>query len=186
MRDEEIIGLYFDRDEQAIAQTDAAYGKYCRAIARNILRNEEDALESVNDAYLDTWNAIPPTRPFSLKAFVGRLTRNRALNRYEYNTAARRGGTETALCLEELGECVSGKETPEGRAEYEHLITCINHFLSSLKKEQRILFLRRYWYDCTIREIAQDLGISESRVKVTLLRLRGRLREYLEKEGVHV
>ncbi len=186
MTDHEIIELYFARDQQAIAQTDLSYGRYFLTIAWNILRSHEDSQECVNDSYLDTWNAIPPARPFSLKAFVGRITRNNALNRYERNTAQKRGGGEMTLCLEELAECVSGKDDPQNQQEYKYLVTCLNDFLSGLKKEQRIIFVRRYWYENTILEIAEDLGIGESKVKVTLSRLRNRLKEYLERRGITI
>ena len=112
--------------------------------------------------------------------------RNNALNRYERNTAKKRGGPAGTLCLEELGECVSGKDDLHDRIDYEHLVTSINSFLSLLSKEQRIIFVRRYFYESSIREIAEDYGLSESKVKVTLSRLRKRLRESLEKEGIQV
>ena len=186
MNDQHIIALYFQRDEQAIEKTDQKYGRYCFAIAWNILYSHEDSEECVSDAYLQTWNAIPPQRPLSLKAFVGRLTRNNALNRYEYAHAEKRGGGQLPMCLDELAECVSGKDTPETHADHQHLVTCLNTFLSLLKKEQRIIFVRRYWYESSIQEIAEDLGLSESNVKVTLLRLRRRLKKYLEKEGIQL
>ena len=184
MNDNDIILLYFDRNERAITETDLKYGRYCRKIAWNILENHEDSEECVNDAWMDTWNAIPPEHPFSLKAFVGRLTRNRALNRYDWNHAARRGSGETALCLDELADCVSGADDLTEKEDMEHLVTCINQFLSSIKKEQRIMFVQRYWYECSIEEIAKNIGAGESKVKVTLSRLRKKLKEYLEKEGV--
>ena len=186
MTDHAIIELYFARDQRAITRTDEAYGRYFRTIAWNILRNHEDEEECVNDSYFDTWNAIPPARPFSLKAFVGRITRNKALNRYEQKNALKRGGGETAACLDELAECVSGEGDPASGDDYRHLVTCLDGFLSDLKKEQRIMFVRRYWYGCTVREIAEGMGLGESNVKVTLSRLRNRLKEYLEKEGVRV
>ena len=186
MQDSEIISLYFDRNEEAIAQTDLKYGRYCHVIAWNILYNEEDSRECVNDTYLETWNAIPPVRPFSLKAFVGRIARNTALNLLEKNAAARRGGGEVPACLDELAECVSGRDEIGNREDYQHLVTCLNEFLDHLPQEQRVIFVRRYWYGSSIREIAHDCETGESKVKVTLSRLRGRLREYLAGEGVQV
>ena len=186
MRDTEIVELYFQREQQAIAQTDMKYGKYCHVIAWNILLNREDCEECVNDAYMDTWNAIPPVRPFSLKAFVGRLTRNNAINRLEKNTAGKRGGGEIFLCLDELAECVSGRDELTALEERRHVTDCLNAFLKSLDTEQRKVFVRRYWYGSSVKEIAQAYSMGESRVKVMLMRLRGRLREYLEKEGVQV
>ena len=186
MNDQEIVRLYFDRDQQAISETSRKYGSYCYTIAWNILYNREDSEECVNDTYMDTWNAIPPARPLSLKAFVGKITRNNALNRYEKAHAGKRGGGETPLCLDELSECVSGQDEMKDLEDYEHLVTCLNQFLSLLKKDQRIIFVRRYWYLNSIQEISRDYGMSESKVKVTLSRLRSRLKTYLEKEGVHV
>ena len=186
MQDNQIINLYFERKEEAITQTDIKYGKYCHVIAWNILYNEEDSEECVNDAYLQTWNAIPPVRPVSLKAFIGKITRNTAINLLEKNTAGKRGGTETVLCLDELAECVSGRDEIGSLDDYRHLVRCLNRFLEDLPKEQRMIFVRRYWYGSSVREIAQAYAIGESKVKVTLSRLRGRLKDYLEKEGVHV
>ena len=186
MQDSEIVRLYFDRDQQAITCTDQKYGKYCHAIAWNILASREDSEECVNDAYLDTWNAIPPTRPFSLKAFVGRITRNRALNRYELQNAAKRGNGETALCLDELAECVSGEDELAQREDYRNLVECINGFLAEQSHEQRVIFVRRYWYGKSTADIAAEYGLGESKVKVTLSRLRKKLRTHLEKEGIRV
>ena len=186
MNDNEIIALYFDREQQAIEQTASKYGRYCHIIAWNILNDHEDSEECVNDAYLETWNAIPPTRPANLKAFVGKITRNKAINLFEKRSAAKRGGGQTTLCLEELAECVSGKDDLNSLNDYNFLVECINEFLSGLRKEQRIIFVRRYWYGSSVQEIAQDLRLGESNVKVTLSRLRGRLKNYLEKEGVSI
>ena len=184
MNDQEIVRLYFDRNQQAISETGRKYGSYCYTIAWNILYNREDSEECVNDTYMDTWNAIPPARPLSLKAFVGKITRNNALNRYEKAHAGKRGGGETPLCLDELSECVSGQDEMKDLEDYEHLVTCLNQFLSLLKKDQRIIFVRRYWYLSSIQEISRDYGMSESKVKVTLLRTRKKLRDYLRKEGL--
>ena len=139
MNDQEIVRLYFDRNQQAISETGRKYGSYCYTIAWNILYNREDSEECVNDTYMDTWNAIPPARPLSLKAFVGKITRNNALNRYEKAHAGKRGGGETPLCLDELSECVSGQDEMKDLEDYEHLVTCLNQFLSLLKKDQRII-----------------------------------------------
>ena len=186
MNDSDIVALYFRRDQRAVSETDLKYGRFCLAVAWNILRDHEDSEECVNDTYMETWNAIPPVRPRSLKAFVGRLTRNNALNRYERNAAQKRGGGEVPLCLDELAECVSGRDDLAGLDDYRHLVTCINNFLSLLKKEQRIIFVRRYWYESSVQEIAEDYGLTQSKVKVTLSRLRAGLKEYLEKEGVRI
>ncbi len=186
MNDIEIIGLYNQRDQSAVGKTEEKYGRYCYTIAWNVLNDHEDSQECINDTWLDTWNAIPPARPFSLKAFVGKITRNNALNRLEKNRAKKRGSGEYALCLDELAECVSGKDEVGEFIDHEHLVTILNDFLSHLKKEQRILFVRRYWYGSPVKEIADAYGLSENNVKVTLMRLRNRLKERLEKEGVSV
>ena len=184
MEDNRIVDLYLQRNERALAETAKKYGGYCGAVATNILPTREDSEECVNDTWLAAWNAIPPARPFSLKAFVGRITRNNALNRFEAANARKRGSGENSLCLDELSECVSGRDTLTDAEDYRHLVTCINAFLSDCKKEQRVVFVRRYFYESSVREIAQDLHLSESKVKVTLSRLRAKLRVYLEKEGV--
>ena len=180
MNDSQIVELYFHRDQQAITCTREKYDRYCMTIANNILSSREDSEECVSDTYLELWNNIPPTRPVSLKAFAGRLTKNNAL---------KRGGGETAACIDELAECLSlgtDPNSPEERLNHEHLVTCINRFLSGIKREQRIIFLRRYWYSSSVKEISESLGISESKVKVTLMRLREKLKEYLEREGVFI
>ena len=186
MKDEQIIALYFQREEQAIRQTDLKYGAYFRVIAHNILRSLEDSEECVNDTYMKTWEAIPPTRPSSLKAFVGRITRNTALGRLEKDTALKRGGGETAVCIDELAECVSGGEDPAGLIERRELAKCLNSFLAGLETGKRIIFVRRYWYGYSVREIAQLCDLGESNVKVTLHRLRTQLKAHLEKEGIRV
>ena len=184
MNDIEIIVLYNERNENAIVRTQEKYGRYCYTIAWNVLNDHEDSSECVNDTWLDTWNAIPPARPFSLKAFVGRITRNNALNRLEKNRALKRGGGGFCVCIDELGECLPGDDPVGTFIDHDHLVTILNDFLSHLKKEQRMIFVRRYWYGSPLREIADCYGLSESKVKVTLMRLRNRLKERLEKEGV--
>lgn len=186
MQDSEIITLFFNREQRAIEQTGIKYGRYCHTIAWNILYSHEDAEECVNDTYLDTWNEIPPARPFSLKAFVGRITRNNAINRLEYNTALKRGAGESTACLDELAECVSGRDELTQQEDYRHLVECINRFLATLSPRQRVIFVKRYWYGSAVREICEECGVSESNVKVMLSRMRKKLREYLEKEGVRI
>ena len=157
MEDLQIIRLYWDRDEAAIPATAEQYGSYCTAIAGNILENREDAEECVNDAYLAAWNAMPPHRPGHLAAFLGKLVRNLALNRYKRNTAEKRGGGAVTAVLDELSELVSGTDTVEQELERRELVRAINGFLAGLSPKKRSLFVSRYWYTESIAEIAPPL-----------------------------
>ena len=184
MEEKEIIDLYWARSETAIRETDKKYGKFCHSIAYNILCDHEDSEECVNDTYLQTWNAIPPRRPSKLSAFLGRITRNLALNRYERETAQKRGGGQVEPAVEELAECLPDPNTVERQVENKELAEALNRFLAGLPGEARKIFLRRYWQLCTVKEIAALYGISESKVKMSLMRTRGRLKRFLEQEGI--
>lgn len=183
MNDKDIVRLYFNRDQRALSATAKKYGSYCTAIARNILESREDAEECVNDTYLSAWDAIPPTRPEILSAFLGRITRNLAFNRYKHNRAAKRGSGETAAVLEELAECVSGLEDVEQEIDRRELIAAINSFLDALSPQKRNLFICRYWYSDSVANIAKRHGMTESNVSVTLNRVRSKLKEYLTERG---
>lgn len=183
MDDAKIVQMYFDRDEGAIPATAAKYGNYCTSIAKNILGNPEDVEECVNDAYLNIWNAIPPHRPKVLSAFLGKIVRNLAFNRYKRNTADKRGGGETAAVLDELADCVSGCEDVEHSYERKELISVINAFLNSLSPEKRNIFLRRYWYTDSISDIAARFHMTYAAVSMTLNRLRTQLHNYLTERG---
>ncbi|MBR2353630.1 MAG: sigma-70 family RNA polymerase sigma factor [Clostridia bacterium] len=183
MEDRQIVALYWERNEQAIAETANRYGKYCHTIAMNILAHDLDAEECVNDTYLRAWNSIPPHRPEKLSCFLGKITRNLALNRYAAHHAKKRnGGIEVAL--EELAEVLADPESEANDIESTALASSMNGFLADLPKRTRVIFLQRYWYLCSIADIAKNVGISENRVKVTLHRARQRLRAHLEKEGI--
>jgi len=184
MDDKEIIDLYWTRSERAIAETDQKYGRLCRRIAFNILANSEDSEVCVSDTYLKTWNSIPPKRPNGLCAFLGKITRNLALNRHEKNTAQKRGGAGVCAALEELAECIPDSRTLEETVDSRILTDKLNLFLGRLSPEARCIFLRRYWEVCSIREIAELCRISESKVKVSLFRTRGKLKAFLEQEGI--
>lgn len=184
MDDKRIIELYQKRSEAAISETANKYGKYCYYIAYHILYSEEDSEECVNDTYLRAWEAIPPQCPEKLSTFLGKITRNLALNRYKYYVREKRGNGQTTLVLDELQECVPTTSSTEQAVEEKLLVEVLNRFLYNLPKEKRILFLRRYWYMHSIQEIADDFGYSESKVKMTLLRIRSKLKQVLEKEGV--
>ena len=186
MDDKQIIALYWQRSEDAISETHEKYGRYCHHIAHCVLQNQEDADECVNDACLRAWNAIPPARPENLRTFLGKITRNLALNRYEAQCAEKRGGGQIPMVLEELQACLPGHSESEQVVDRIVLQQVLNRFLASLKTEHRKIFLRRYWYFHSVKEIARDLGITESKVTVTLCRTRQKLAELLKKEGVEL
>lgn len=184
MEDNQIIDLYWKRSEDAISQTALKYGRYCHTIAYNILHNDEDSEECVNDTYLKAWGIIPPRRPKVLSTFLGKITRNLSLDKYRYYTAEKRCASGLTLALEELSDCVPGSGSEDQVIADMLLVDLLNRFLSSLPSEHRKIFMRRYWYVSEIREIAEDYGMTESKVKMSLLRSRNRLKELMEKEGV--
>ena len=180
MTDSQLIELFWQRSEAAIAATDRCYGSYCRSIAYYILRNHEDAAEIVNDTWLKLWNLIPPQRPDPLKGLLGRITRQLSINRLEFQTAQKRGSSSYALALEELGEVADGSFLDPGEAIA--LREALERFLRQLPGESRRIFLKRYWYFLTVEEIAKELGLGQSKVKMRLYRTRQQLRDFLEKE----
>lgn len=184
MEDKQIIELYWNRFESAIEETSRKYGRFCFSIANNILRNKEDSEECVNDSYLRVWNAVPPERPKSLKAFLGKITRNVALHTWEKRQAKKRGQDTVTLALEELQECVPSITNMEMLIEQILLVEVLNQFLGALEPEKRRIFMARYFYFYSIKEIASLYNISESKVKMTLLRSREILKKMLEKEGI--
>lgn len=184
MDDEKIIALYFARNEDALRETAARYSGYCNTIARSILDSSEDVEECVSDTWLKAWKSIPPNRPNSLKAYLGKITRNLAIHRYQKAYAEKRGGGQIPLVLAELAECLPDGGSIEDELDRRALTDALNRFLGSLTCEKRIVFLRRYWYGASIREIAGDFSMSESKVKSMLHRLRGELKRLLEKEGI--
>lgn len=182
MNDDEIIQLYFERNQSAIAETSEKYGAYCKKISYNILYNEQDTEECVNDSYLKLWQAIPPKKPNCLRTYLGKLVRNISINKYEKDHAQKRGAGETDIILSELEECISSTSSIESEFDRKELTTAINNFLSTLKKEKRIVFVRRYWYMSSVSEVAEICEISQSKVKSILFRVRKDLYEYLQKE----
>lgn len=182
MDDELIIDLFWKRSEAAITESDRKYGSYCRSIAYSILNDRQDSEECVNDTWLRAWDAIPPQRPSKLSAFLGRITRNLSLDRYDYNHAAKRSQPLDPL-LSELSECIPDQR--DGYAQTE-LTEILNQFLHSLDREKRNLFLRRYWYCESIEDLSKRYGLSQSAVKSSLFRVRSKLKDYLEKEGVGI
>lgn len=184
MEDNHIIELYWARDQRAITASDAKYGPYCRAVARNILWDERDGEECVSDTWHRAWNAMPPQKPVFLRAFFGKITRNLAFNRYEKSTAQKRGGGELPLALAELEGCIPAQNTVEKTLEDRELTALLEGFVEALPDRDRTIFLRRYWYLCPIKDIARSLSLGESRVKMSLLRSREKLRALLEEEGI--
>lgn len=185
MDDESIIRLYWARDESAITETSLKYDRLCNYIANNILSNYEDSEECVNDAYLAIWNAIPTKRPNKFSVFISRIVRNLALKKYEYISAAKRNPS-AVTSLEELGDCVSGKDSVESEIEKKHIEKMIDKFLWQQSGEKRNVFIRRYWYFDSIEIICKRTGFSQSKVKSMLYEMRRKLRKYLESEGIEV
>ena len=184
MEDSAIIDLYWAREEQALTETDAKYGGMCRTIAYNILSSREDSEECVNDTWLRAWNTMPPNRPGVLSAFLSKITRNLSLDRYKASRAAKRGGGQLPLALEELGDCVPAADSVEEALALEELTQLLDRFLRTLPDRECCIFLRRYWYVDSTRDIARRYEMAEGSVKSTLYRVRQKLREQLEKEGV--
>lgn len=183
LEDSAIVQLYWDRSEEAIAQTDRKYGGYCFSIANNILPSREDARECVNDTYLAAWEAIPPHRPDILSTFLGKLTRRVSIDRWRILSAAKRGGGTTAVALEELEECIPSNADPAAQVEAKELAETVNLFLAKLPREERQVFLARYFHMAGIGEIGKEYGFSDSKVKSMLHRTRKKLRTYLTEEG---
>ena len=185
MTDAEIVRLYFDRDEEALAQTKRLYGSYCLTVSRNILRDVRDAEECVNDALLASWRSIPPQKPENLKAYLGKLTRELAIDRLRIKDAKKRGESAATACFEELEEVLEGGDVEEKMLE-EELSALISRYLRSKDEKARGFFIRRYWYCDPIEEIARRYDCGKSKVKMTLMRMRAELCEYLKKEGYNL
>ena len=168
MDDEKIVKLYWDRNEQAILETSEKYGHYCTKIAYNILSSNEDAQECVNDTYMNAWNTMPPHKPSILSTFLGKIVRNLSFNRYKHSRTQKRGGGETALVLDELCDIVSDKENVEEAFSHKELAEAISQFLNELSQEKRYMFIRRYWYTDSVKDIAEKCGRSENSVSVEL------------------
>lgn len=182
MDDRQIIELYFRRDPDAIDRSAEKYGRYCGHIARNILNNEQDAEECVNDAWFSAWNSIPPRRPEHLGAYLGKLTRSKAIDRWRAQHRRKRGGSSADLALDELSELIPSGESPEGELMQKEIARTVNRFLAGLPETERSVFLCRYWYFEEIPQICARFGFSRSKVHSMLHRTRVKLRKYLQKE----
>ena len=185
VQDEKIIELYFSRDERAVYETQKKYGKYLNTIAYNVLSSSEDAEECENDTYLAAWQAIPPARPESLAAYLGGTARKIALNLLRRRSADKRGGGECDVCLHELEECLPDRE-PEERVRSEELTAALNAFLQTLGERERTVFVCRYWYCCSVADVAERFSLKENTVKSILRRTRVKLRRFLRKENIEL
>ena len=183
MEDHLIVDLYWQRNENAILETEAKYGRYLHSISYQILMNDEDAEECVNETYHDAWRSMPPHRPSVLSAFLGKITRRISIDTWRAYNAEKRGGGELALALDELEECVSGTGDVETEVERLELQRKLNAFLLALPGVDRQVFVCRYWYMDSVSDIADRFACSESKVKSMLYRTRKKLRTMLEKEG---
>ena len=183
MEDHTIVDLYWQRDESAIRETEQKYHRYLTAVATRVLPDPEDVRESLNDAYLRAWESIPPQRPQRLGIYLGRLVRQVSIARWRRYTSQKRGGTEYALTLSELEECLSIGDDAAQTVEAQLLADAIGAYLRTLPAESRILFVRRYYYMEPIRVLADHFGWGESRIKSLLWRTRRDLAAYLKKEG---
>ena len=185
MNDNEIVNLYFKRDETAISVTADKYGGYCYSIAKNILGDFEDAKECVNDTYFKAWNSIPPHKPKMLSTYLGKITRNLSFNLYKKNKADKRGGSQIPLVLDELQELVSGSNSFDEINALE-LEEAINLFLTTISLEKRKIFVCRYWYADSISVIAETHGMNDGSVSVILNRLRSKLHDFLTERGFEI
>lgn len=181
LSDKEIISLFFDRDERAIAAVCGKYGGYCNTVAANILNNPQDAEECVNDTWLKAWETIPPEKPRNLGGFLAKIVKNLCLNRLEYHRAKKRGCGEIPLVLDELKECLSDANSVEKTYENKVLTDAINDFLKTLSREKRDMFVLRYWYCLPVAKVAELVGVSRNNAATTLSRTRRSLMQYLEK-----
>lgn len=185
MEDMQIVELYWQRSEEAISWTMKKYGSYCRAIIHNILGSPQDEEECASDTWLSAWNAIPPARPARLAPFLGRIARNHALDRVDYNSAKKRR-PPGLLLAEELAECLPGGQEVEQALDERELAALISGFLRGQSETARGLFLRRYWYGESIEQAAARYKVSPGSARTTLCRVRARLREYLRERQVAV
>ncbi|MBO4422269.1 MAG: sigma-70 family RNA polymerase sigma factor [Clostridia bacterium] len=185
MQDKEIIGLFFERNEEAIKQTDVKYGCSLLGIAKKILCSRQDAEECVNDAYLSVWNKIPPEEPKSLFAYVSKIVRNTALTRLRDGTAKKRK-TGVTVCLDELAEVLPAEDDVSEQIVAAELSALINGFLINCEEDDRNIFILRYYGFKSVSDIAKQYGCTQSRVKMSLKRTRDRLSEHLERNGYKV
>lgn len=184
MEDQQIIRLFFERSEQAITELSRKYGALCFQIADNILDDPQDAEECVNDAWLGAWNSIPPQSPDPLRSYICRIVRNRSLKKLRTNSAIKRG-SQFEVSLSELEDCIPDSSMDE-QLSISELSAQINAFLAVLPKDDRLMFVKRYWFSESISELADAFGITENNVSVRLSRIRGKLHQYLNREEANI
>ncbi len=182
MDDKELLALYEARDERAVSETQTQYGTQGRRIAMRILGSAEDAEECLNDALLKVWESVPPKKPPSIAAYLTAITRNCALNRLKADQRLMRGGGQAPAVLDELAECIPAADSVEDEFDRRCFLALLERFLETLPQERRVIFVQRYWYFSSCREIAEACGITEGKVRVNLTRMRRALKLYLEKE----
>lgn len=182
MEDNRIIELFWERSESALSAVSEKYGRYCTAVARNMIGNEQAAEECFNDTLMELWEAIPPNRPERLLAFISEITRNNALNAIKGNKAQKRGGGEFSAVLDELYD-VASDYSVERIAEQREIMEAVNSFLERLPERKQTVFVLRYWHCCSVSDIAQIVGMTEANVYNILKRVRKKLLEHLKKEG---
>ena len=185
MDDKELVALYLARSETAIEQTEKKYGPLCRSVAMHILGNRQDAEECVNEAYLGAWNTIPPQKPDPFRTYLLRIVRNRSLSRFRSNTTQKRD-RDFAVALEELEGILPAPLSVEDEVAGKELSALLDRFLDGLDKKSRVMFLRRYWFGDPVSLIAARFSMRPNAVSVQLLRIRSKLRVFLEKEGYAV
>lgn len=183
MDDNQIIALYWSKNERAVAETNRKYGSYCFTIADNVLHNREDSEECVNDTWLHAWNAMPPQKPARLRMFLAKITRNLSFNRFNARTAQKRGGGEIDLVLDELAECIAGESDIENEYAAKELGQCIQKFVRDLPERDGNVFVRRYFFTEPVAVIARRYGLTDNNVMVILSRTRKKLKVHLIKEG---
>lgn len=183
MDDKEIIAMLCSRDENAIKILKSKYGDKLIGLSYRILGNMEDVEECINDTFLKVWDSVPDDKPEFLFSYCAKITRNLSINRLKKNTTVKRGGNDVKIVFSELEECISDHETVESIAEYNELSRLISEFLATLKQEQRVMFVERYWYVEKVKDIAITHDCTTKKVEMVLLRTRRKLKEYLSKRG---
>lgn len=183
MEDKKIIQLFWERSEDAIKETEMKFSSYLHTIAHNVLRDREDARECVCDTYLCAWKDIPPSYPDNLKAYLSKITRNLAISHLRQKTSLKRGKNVTLISISELDECIPGRYSVDEKVDEAFLKEVLNEFLESLPEEKRMLFMKRYWFCYSVKEIAGQLGVKEKYVTNVLYQTRRKLKEFLEKRG---
>lgn len=185
IEDRKIIELFFRRSEQAIRELDEKYGNVCRRLSHNIVNSRQDAEECVNDAYLGAWNTIPPVDPSPLLTYICKIVRNISLKTYWKKEASKRSSTYT-IAMEEIEACIADPNTVETEIEVRELVRIIESFLDTLTAENRVIFMRRYWFSDSCKDIAQFVGLTEKNISVRLTRIRKKMKDYLAEREVFV